>query len=181
MKILTIILIMILILITTTFRINIKNINSKYLLFEVRLFNIVKIKFKKYLKEFDIIKIIRKYSLNKEKEINKFVKIKSLVSKIIPSLSLNNLSINIHTSSEYTYFSFLILDCYIRTNLLNSFKLVKSYSLNYTYSDKTFYTINFDFSFKIYYVIYMLIRKNKFKRGVINGKSSKRNNEIVFR
>ena len=181
MKILTIIVIIVLILLTITFKIDIKNINNKCMLFEVRLLGIIKIKFKKQFEEFDIVKSIRKYSLNKEKEKKKFIKLKHLISRIIPSLTLDNLTINIHTSSEYTYFSFLILDSYIKTDLLRSFRLVKKYCLYYTYSDKTFFTVNFDFSFKLYYVIYMLIRINKLKRGVINGKSSKRNNEVVFR
>ena len=174
------VIIILIVILLLKIRLEIRFAVNKNIIVSFKCLRIIRI-YKKINKQNNFAKIIRKYSLNKEKEKKKLFKMKSLINKVLPSITLNNLIINIQTYSEYTYLSFLMLDSYIRNILMDRFLKVGNYRLNYVYSDETSYLIHFDFSFRLYYVIYMLIKKNNFRKGVINGKSSKRNNEIVFR
>ena len=156
-------------------KIGLKNKINRNILF----ISFLNFKFNINLKKVDIKEIIRKYSINKEKR--KIKKFKTVIKKILPAIYVYNLQININTYNEYIYFFILLMNSYFLDILYPSLKKVKNYKLNFERNEEHSFDIFFDFSFQLYEIIFVLIRKNKINRGVVSGKSSKRNNEIIFR
>ena len=168
-------------LIVFPIRISIINNNNKCLFIKIIFLKYLTIKIKKRLKEIDIGYSYRKYLINKEKEKHKFNKRLYLFTSVLDTFIIHDFVININTENEYIYFIFLMIDSYVRNNLLVNCKKVNNYKLIYNYSQNTSYLIETDFSFTVFNLIYVLLTKKNINRGVLNGKPSQRNNEAILR